>query len=202
MLQKTGLSGAASSETFFTYKTPADVKTVSFNMSGGTGDADMYVKFGSKPTTSSYDCRPYKSGNTEACNVSAGKEGTYHVMIRGYSAYSGTQIVADHTTGATGGGKSGSVNNISVATGAWKRYTLNVPAGMTKMTATITGGSGDADLYTRYNAQPSTSSYDCRPYKSGNEETCTVNNPNNGTYHIGIRGYSAASGVTLNWSYE
>ena len=29
-------------------------------MSGGTGDADLYVRAGSKPTTSTYDCRPYK----------------------------------------------------------------------------------------------------------------------------------------------
>ena len=34
---------------------------------GGTGDADMYVRSGSQPTTSTYNCRPYLSGNNETC---------------------------------------------------------------------------------------------------------------------------------------
>ncbi len=27
----------------------------------------MYVKFGAAPTTTTYDCRPYPSGNAETC---------------------------------------------------------------------------------------------------------------------------------------
>ncbi|MFT4926144.1 MAG: vibriolysin [Phenylobacterium sp.] len=198
---KTGLTGAPASDTFYTYQTPADVDAVSFNMSGGTGDADMYVKFGVKPTSSSYDCRPYKSGNTEACNVTAGQVGTYHVMIKAYSAYTGVSLVADHTTKAAGGGKSGSYG-VSVAKGSWQRHTITVPAGMTELTLQLTGGSGDADLYSRFNAQPSTSTYDCRPYKTGNEETCTTANPSAGTWHVGVYGYTAVDGATLNWSYK
>ncbi|NQZ08199.1 MAG: M4 family metallopeptidase [Algicola sp.] len=199
---KTGISGASASETFFTYKTPANVKDVTFNMSGGTGDADMHVKFNSKPTTSSYDCRPYKNGNTEVCSITAAKEGTYHVMLRGYSAYTNTSIVADHTTSTGGGPKSGSETNLSIGQGSWKRYTLVIPAGAKDLNVTINGGTGDADLYTRNATAPTTSAYDCRPYKTGNTETCTVASPAAGTYHIGIRGYSAATGVTLNWSFK
>jgi serine protease len=171
-------------------------------MSGGTGDADMYIKFGSKPTTSSYECRPYKSGNNEVCNVTAGKEGTYHVMLRGYSAYTGVSLVADHTVKTAGGAKNGTESIGSLATNAWKRYTLAVPAGMTELKVNIAGGTGDADLYTRKGSQPSTSTYDCRPYKTGNAESCTVNNPAADTYHIGVRAYSATTGVTLTWSYK
>ena len=40
-------------------------------MSGGSGDADLYTRFGSQPTTSSYDCRPYASGNNESCPVAS-----------------------------------------------------------------------------------------------------------------------------------
>jgi len=56
------------------------------NISGGTGDADLYVKKDSAPTTSSYDCRPYASGNTETCDMSAFGSGTYYIMVYGYSA--------------------------------------------------------------------------------------------------------------------
>ncbi|MGA4604856.1 PKD domain-containing protein [Pseudoalteromonas maricaloris] len=92
---KTGLSGARSSEIFFYYDAPAGANTVTFNTSGGTGDADMYVLKGAEPTTSNWTCRPYRSGNTESCSLNEGA-GRYWVMIRGYNAYSGLQIVADH----------------------------------------------------------------------------------------------------------
>jgi hypothetical protein len=45
---------------------------VSINMTG-TGDADLYVRFGSQPTATDYDCRPYKNGSSEECTVTGGK---------------------------------------------------------------------------------------------------------------------------------
>ncbi len=102
--------------------------------------------------------------------------------------------------GATGGG--GSVDNISASRRNWKRYTLNVPANMSQLEVTTSGGSGDADLYVRFNATPSTSSYDCRSWKSGNNETCTFNNPQAGDWKIGLYAYSSFSGVKLEAYYK
>lgn len=96
----------------------------------------------------------------------------------------------------------GSLSNLSGARRAWDRYTWEIPAGVTTMQVTITGGAGDADLYMRFGSQPTTNNWDCRPYANGNEETCTFNNPAAGTWHVGIRGYSAYSGVTMNYSYQ
>jgi len=62
--------------------------------SGGTGDEDLYVKFGAAPTTSSYDCRPYVSGNAETCTFAAPQAGTYYVMLNGYAAFSGVTLKA------------------------------------------------------------------------------------------------------------
>ena len=70
------------------------------------------------------------------------------------------------------------------------------------MTIQIAGGSGDADLYVRYGSQPTTSAYNCRPYKSGNNEVCTFTVPEAGTWHIGLRAYSTYSNVTMSYSYE
>ncbi|MCW9015660.1 MAG: M12 family metallo-peptidase, partial [Kangiellaceae bacterium] len=77
----TGLSGAQGAELKYTLDVPSSASSLSFVISGGSGDADMYVKFGSEPTTSSYDCRPYKNGNDETCTISNIQAGTYHVMI-------------------------------------------------------------------------------------------------------------------------
>lgn len=109
---------------------------------------------------------------------------------------------AGSTGGGGGTGQTATVTDISVARNAWKHYTLAVPAGMASLTVSISGGTGDADLYVRQGAQPTTSSYDCRPYLTGNNESCNFTNPSAATYYISIRGYSAASGVTLTTSYQ
>lgn len=88
-------------------------------------------------------------------------------------------------------------SGLSGSSGSEAFYTFNVGNGVSKVTFTMSGGSGDADLYVRANAQPTLSTYDCRPYKNGNNEVCTVNNPSAGTFHIMLRGYSAYSGVSL-----
>jgi PKD repeat protein len=85
----------------------------------------------------------------------------------------------------------------SVSKNNWSStYTMPVLAGHT-VTFTISGGTGDADLYVRAGAAPTTSSYNCRPYSSGNSETCTFTPTANTTYYVRVRAYAAFSGVTL-----
>ena len=191
----TGISGSQGDTVNYWIDVPANASNLTFDISGGTGDADLYVRFGAEPTTSTYDCRPYRSGNSENCSFSAPQEGRYYVMIRAYSSYSGVQLIADYDEST--GGNSFEETNVSAAQGNWQHYTLNVPAGSTSLNAEITGGTGDADLYVRFGAEPTTSTYECRPYKWGNEETCTVNNPQAGTWYISVRAYSAFSGLTV-----
>lgn len=100
----TGLSDSTGGEVNYTIDIPAGSSDLNFDISGGTGDADLYVKFGSAPTTSSYDCRPFIGGNTENCNFANPGTGTYHVMLRAYSSYSGVSLVADYTAPGGGGG--------------------------------------------------------------------------------------------------
>ncbi len=108
---KTGLSGSTASQTHFTQVIPAGATDLTFNMSGGSGDADLYVKFGSAPTTSSYDCRPYANGNNESCPISNAQTGTYYVMIRAYSNYSNVSLVGSYTASS---GQSIFTNNSNV----------------------------------------------------------------------------------------
>ena len=181
---------------------PSGAGAVTFTMSGGSGDGDLYTRFGSAPTTSTYDCRPYQNGNSEVCTADPAQAGTYHAMIRGYSAYSGVSLVADYTTG--GGGQPGSwtESSLSGSTGNWQYFTADVPTGMSSLTVTMSGGSGDADLYLRRGAQPTTSVYDCRPYRTGNSESCSVTNPADDVYHVGIRAYSTYSGVSVTADWQ
>lgn len=195
----------SSTELSFTMEVPAGATDLTFDMSGGTGDADLYVKFGSAPTSSSYDCRPYKGGNSESCPITTAQAGTYYVKVVAYSTFSGVNLTGSFTEPSTGGGATGgsaSVTDISVARRAWTYYTIDVPAGMATLDFAMSGGTGDADMYIRRGSQPTSSTYDCRPYKSGNNESCSFTNPTADTWHIGIYGYSAASGVNLDVTYN
>ncbi|MCF2908315.1 S8 family serine peptidase [Pseudoalteromonas sp. DL2-H2.2] len=194
---KTGLSGGASSETFYTFDVTSGVSKVTFTMSGGTGDADLYVRANAQPTQTTYDCRPYEGGNNEVCTIDNPSAGTYHVMMRGYSAYSGVSLKAE-TEGGSTGPVSLTESNLSASTGGWVQKSLDVPAGMSSLTVTISGGTGDADLFVKQGSAPTSSSYDCRPYKGGNAETCTFTNPQAGTWYFGLNAYRTFSGVTLN----
>jgi hypothetical protein len=66
-----------------------------FQISGGSGDADLYVRFGEPPTLDEYDCRPYNVGNDETCEFSGPSVGDWYVMIHGYNAYSGVTLLAE-----------------------------------------------------------------------------------------------------------
>jgi serine protease len=94
------------------------------------------------------------------------------------------------------------VSNLSGSSGTELRYTIEVPAGSTNLVIETSGGSGDADLYVRFGSPPTTSSYNCRPYRNGNNESCSFATPQTGIYHIMVRGYSTFSGLTLRGSFS
>jgi serine protease len=97
---RTNLSGAYASETFYAITVPNGATSLSVTISGGTGDADMYVRYAEPPTLSAFDCRPYLNGNVERCDRSMPAAGTYYVMLRGWSSYSGVTLTANVTVPA------------------------------------------------------------------------------------------------------
>ncbi|NVJ60995.1 MAG: pre-peptidase C-terminal domain-containing protein [Gammaproteobacteria bacterium] len=190
-----GLSGDQAEELQYFINVPADAANLTFNITGGSGDADLYVKFGSEPTASDYDCRPYRNGNQETCNVTNVQAGRYFVMLRGYRAFSGVSLTASYTKNGTGG--SFEQSDLSGAEGQWQHFAIQIPAGMSSLNVEMSGGNGDADLYVRKGSEATLNQYDCRPYRWGNNETCAINNPAADTWYISIRGYSSFSDVNI-----
>ncbi|MCB9548267.1 MAG: PPC domain-containing protein [Myxococcales bacterium] len=68
--------------------------TYRFNMTG-TGDADLYVRVGLAPSASEYDCRPYKGGSVEACEITLASPARILGMVRGYAATSTYDLVGE-----------------------------------------------------------------------------------------------------------
>ena len=95
-----GISASKDTSKTFIMEVPAGSSNIKFNTSGGTGDVDMYVKFGSAPTDSSYDCRPYANGNTEACTGTQ-SGGTYHVRLKAFSTFSGVTLTGSYSSDST-----------------------------------------------------------------------------------------------------
>ncbi len=130
-----GLAATTGNSLNYTMVVPAGATNLSFRQTGGTGDSDMYVKFGSAPTDTVYDCRPFASGNTETCSFAAPSAGTYFVRLKAYSSFSGVSLVGDYTAAGGGGG----VQTYSNATGfnITDNATVNSPIA-------VSGRSGNA----------------------------------------------------------
>lgn len=194
---KTGLSAAAKQQLFFTLEVPAMSSNLEFTTQGGTGDADLYVKFGGKPTLQDFDCKSTTSSSNESCAISSIQAGTYHVMVEAWNEIAGVALTGSYSQGSGSTPIDRTETNVNVPSGTWQRFTQAIPSGMSNLTVTMSGGSGDADLYVNYGSPSTSSNYQCRPYKNGNEETCQISNPQAGTWYIDLQGYSSALGVTL-----
>lgn len=94
LTNQTGQSGSANVFKHFSVTVPAGKTALNVNLSGGTGDADLFVRFGSQPTTTTFNCRPFLNGNNESCSIGNPPAGTWFVSIRGFSTYSGATLKA------------------------------------------------------------------------------------------------------------
>jgi serine protease len=129
----TGLSAATGGYVKYTMVVPAGASNLTFTISGGTGDADMYVKFGSEPTDTAYDCRPYKTGNAETCTFVTPSAGTYYINLKAYAAFSGVSLVGDYSTGGGGTQTYSNTSDYAISDNA----TVDSPI-------TVSGRSGNA----------------------------------------------------------
>jgi hypothetical protein len=277
----------------------------------GTGDPDLYVKFGAAPTTNSYDCRPYENGPAETCTLTvpagatqaflavagygttpsdfklaitsggaipttyvfnanakklmkvhmdvdyiaesastldgnlatqidrfthqdkydyileldaAGKiiggewigtskrqhpdfvwlpiRSTVNTVAGGKISYANVKMIYDLSMQDGSGGGTGEVKTIddagAIAKSAWKQYGPFKVAANANLTAVLEG-DGDADLYVRKGAAPTAASYDCRPYRDGSAEQCTVTGGSD--VYVAVNGYAANSNFKIKITY-
>ena len=171
--------------------------------SGGTGTyADLYHKYNAKPTTGDYDNNSANAGtNSESILIASPTVGDHYF---GVYANGGTvnsvAVTADFTNGSLSKGvdKTG----ISVSESEWAHYSFGVPSGATNLTLTTSGGSGNVDLYTRYNAYPTTATNDGSDTGAGTSKSVVIASPSAGTYTVSVRGGTGgASNITLNADY-
>ena len=199
---ETGISGSSKEQLFYIMNVEPGASGLTFNTEGGTGDADLYVKFGSKPSLNDYDCKSTSESNTELCDFNTAQVGTYHIMVEAWSAISGVSLTGSYYTDTPDLTLENGVpeENLSASKGTDKLYTFEVPVDSTDIMVDMSGGTGDADLYVKFGSVPTESDYDCRPYAQGNNESCE-GTQSDGTYFVLVKAFSDYSGVTLLGSY-
>ncbi len=179
---------------------PAGQGHLLFQISGGTGNADMYIRRNSKPTTATWDYRPLQSGNTESISIGNPQAGTWYVMLKGTAAYSGLTLQADYRVSS----EAAAMKNNEPVTGNLRRRRRKSGSTRSKCrkgrrpSRSGCPAAPATPICTSNSVRlPKTSSYDYRPYLIGNEEAVEVRSPKAGTWYIMVRGYQAFSGITL-----
>ena len=88
------------------------------------------------------------------------------------------------------------VAGLTGAAGNEVLYSFEAEAGAVLSFLTY-GGSGNVSLYVSFDKEPSTTSYDAKSARPGNNETVRFTAPQAGTYYIKLVGTSSYSGVSL-----
>ena len=86
------LTATSGQQKLFVLKAANRNTGVNVFMKTGVGDADLYIRSGAQPTKSTYDCRPYRSGNFETCEVPRADEDLY-IMINAFRSFSGVSLL-------------------------------------------------------------------------------------------------------------
>jgi hypothetical protein len=199
LLDVTSTVNGGATQTFTTETLAAGHYTVTMTHDPAApgGDADLYVRAGSAPTASVYDCRPYLNGSDEVCEIDLASDAVIHMMVRGYNPGANAFRLVVEGEGEGGGGEpeptewAGMSESGTIAKNAETRFstgTLGAGTYVFEMT-----GTGDADLYVRTGAEPTTTTWDCRPYGGTSNETCTVNLDASAEVFVMVRGYATSS---------
>nr|BDT33226.1 M4 family metallopeptidase [Myxococcus sp. MH1] len=88
------------------------------------------------------------------------------------------------------------------ASGAKEYGWAEVPEGATNLRFTLSGTTGDPDLYIRQGNYPTTGLYDCRPYRSGANEECVFPTPTAGKWYAMVNTYTPYTNASLVMKFD
>ena len=126
----------------------ASAEPLNVQLSGGTGDADLFVHYGERPTHQYYRCFSGNADATESCQLVPTRQGVYHIAVHAFTAFGPSTLTVtvegvqlepyDLELEFLGGGTSSQQNIISQAADRWMSIiardlnwnpTVNVGAG-------------------------------------------------------------------------
>lgn len=94
-----GLSAPEGTLTFYRIAVPAGMAQLVVSTENGTGDADVYVRRATHPTTGQADCESIQPATTETCVIPAPVAGDWYILLHAWSAYTGVTLRATYIQG-------------------------------------------------------------------------------------------------------
>ena len=91
---------------------------------------------------------------------------------------------------------------ISGGAGSQQFYVIDVPIYQSWLNITTSGGIGDCQVYSSFDAEPTTKVYDFWSHLEGADQDIAVKYPAEGPWYIMLLGASPYTGVTLEADYS
>ncbi len=178
---------------------PGEPYTAQLVATGGTGSYSWTVTDGVLPSGLTLSAAGAVSGTPTALGSA-----TFTVQVTDEASVTDTRTLPMVVAAVEALVAGIPTTGIQGDTGSVRYYSMEVPSGASQLTVTISGGTGDVDLYVRRGSLPGLYTYDCRPLRQGNEEICTFTPPflTAGHWYIMLRGHSAFGGVSLVANHE
>ncbi|MCL5279681.1 MAG: PPC domain-containing protein [Planctomycetes bacterium] len=197
---QTGISGGHNSDRLYYIDVPAGQNSLEVNTWDGTGDVDVYVKFGSAPSEFDYDDDAYGIGTEQAASISSPAAGRWYIVL--HTSYHYNDVSLRAVYGTSGPAESVMddvvIPNLSGALGSETLYVIDAPNRDGGLDFRIYGGTGNCDMYIKKGMRPTTSDYDDQQTGPGNSESVFISTSNlGGPWYILLVGTEAYSGVTL-----
>jgi uncharacterized protein YjdB len=152
-------------------------------------------------------CSSFSTVTTTASNattyndvgLAAASEYNYRIRALGSglsSTYAPTKTARTPTVVTSGTPVAG----ISDVTPQQRTYVISVPVGTSNLTVSVSGFTGDADLYLKAGSSPDPENavYDCQSASGGTTtDSCSIPSPTPGDWFISVYAYTSYSGATL-----
>ncbi|WP_251073189.1 collagenase [Streptomyces sp. ISL-43] len=207
--RRSDVSATAGNYRYFYLNVPAGTTSLKITVSGGTGNADLYYSPTTWATTNNYTARSAQSGNTETLTINNPPSGYVYISL--YAVQDFANVTVSTRFGAAPSECTATDtrvlaadcirSGVSATAGNYRYFYLNVPAGTTSLKITVSGGTGNADLYYSPTTWATTNNYTARSAQSGNTETLTINNPPSGYVYISLHAVQDFANVTVSTQF-
>ncbi|HEX8395784.1 MAG TPA: M6 family metalloprotease domain-containing protein [Longimicrobium sp.] len=144
----TNIGATYPNEVLYRIAVPAGATMLTVTTSGGSGDADLYVRRGTPPTTSVRDCASGSSTNTEQCTLANPASGDWYIMLKAFASFSGVTLTATVSVPAPPLAVGDSATGQVASVGAVATFPLVMTAGdVVDVGAFVTGGQSTFHPY-------------------------------------------------------
>ncbi|MBR9990368.1 MAG: pre-peptidase C-terminal domain-containing protein [Gemmatimonadetes bacterium] len=96
-----GISAAGGEDRYYRITVPSNAARLNITMTGGPGDADLYVRQARLPTAAVNDCQSTSPTATEECIVLLPDAGDWYLLVNAFTAYSNLTLRASYVIGGS-----------------------------------------------------------------------------------------------------